>query len=119
MTPTPAESALPRQPSVDGRMCFQCGPDVLTDEDGCCNTCGADTALHMDVRRWFAADAHAIAESRAECERLRKALERVTDELQSLADTCDHSVGICWCDTLGKIESARTALSTAQQGEPR
>jgi len=71
MTPPPAESALPRQPSVDGRMCSQCGPDVLTDEDGCCNTCGADTAPHMDVRRWFAADAHALAESRAECERLR------------------------------------------------
>jgi hypothetical protein len=53
-----------------GTWCFDCGPDVGVDEDGCCVTCG-DGALGDG-----ADEAHRI---RAERDRLRAALEEIAN----------------------------------------
>lgn len=75
-------------------MCLECGPHVRADEDGCCATCGQDCILVVDGRlargtREVQSDAMAhesqqalrtaLAQARAEVERLKSELEMLAD----------------------------------------
>lgn len=66
------------------------------------------------LRTWEAQ----LTAARADAERLNRALYLTKVELETISagESCDHNVGVCWCDTFRAIEIANEALAAHREG---
>ncbi len=126
---TPQPDALP--------ACPHCGGETYTRDEiietniteyggnryayvALCKSCQSSGPMRDSLAEAIAAftnPAHALAASRAECERLRVALFDTSEVCAALVEgeKCEHDAGICWCAAHESIVHARAALA-AQGG---
>lgn len=94
--------------------CPQCGPEPRSDEDGCCQQCGATIG---EVPDWISLRTRAEA-AEAERDRLREAVEKLVRYAQHQGG-CALRIGEdCTCDLDGAMDVAQDALAAAR-GECR
>lgn len=98
--PTPEERALEFANAVAATrleaphfICPDCGPGVIPDEDGCCQTCGA-TTLMSDAEWYVAAIREAeVRGARKAIEAAARVAERCAGERTNQRPHCERAAG--------------------------